>query len=734
MIWRGVIGFPVALLSLATLSLYRETLGFPLFYLALLTTMLFWITQATSWNILSGYSGYFSFGQAAYAGVGAYTTAVLFGRHGINFYLTLLAAAGLSAVLALAIGVVAFRLRALRGEIFALLTLAVPFILAAVARINQAIDGGQGIIVPIPRFPSELGRFQDFLYLVNLLLAVSAVAVAYFIRHSRFGWALAGIHDAEDVAEGLGVATFRYKLQALVASAVIGGVGGSLFALQIGFVAVDSVFHLTVPLFVIVMSVLGGRSHWLGPVAGAMLIVLLQDRLTASGLDAWQLIALGSILAVLVVVAPEGLYARWRGRPIPALSAAVGVTAIVGLLPRMEPLDALLAGGFAATAVAMLPRRTPTPASPAPASPAPAAPAPAAPATPAPPAHDAAFSGKVLGAKGTEAAFSGKMRDGADRGDEVDAASSAPGPPAAPAPPAHDAAFSGKVLGAEGTEAAFSGKVLGAEGTEAAFSGKVRDGGGDRGAGVPGERDGSGRVLVECRGVSRHFGGVRALDGIDLAIREGEIVGLVGPNGSGKTTLVSLLSGTLRPTSGSIHIGGDDLSSMPPHRVAHAGVARTYQIPRPFSSMTVRDNVAMALMFGRSGKHLAAARRQAQQPLELVGLAGHTERYPQELNLHQRQLLEMARALAADPKVLLLDEALAGLNPAEIDNAVEVVRRVHGTGVSIVIVEHLLRVVNQLATRIVVLDRGVCLADGEPTRVLADPEVIRAYLGKRAHA
>jgi branched-chain amino acid transport system permease protein len=126
---RFAIGFPLVVAALACLSLYRVTLGFPLFYLALLTLMLFWVTQATSWNILSGYSGYFSFGQAAYVGIGAYSTAVLFGRHGVDFYLTILVAAGLSAVLALAVGAIAFRLRSLRGEIFALLTLAVPFIL-----------------------------------------------------------------------------------------------------------------------------------------------------------------------------------------------------------------------------------------------------------------------------------------------------------------------------------------------------------------------------------------------------------------------------------------------------------------------------------------------------------------------------------------------------------------------------------------------------------------------------
>ena len=623
---RGLIGIPLAVALLAALSLYRETIGFPLFYLGLLTTMLFWVTQATSWNILSGYSGYFSFGQAAYVGVGAYTTAVLFGRHGVNFYLTILVAAALCAVLGLAMGALAFRLRALRGEIFALLTLAVPFILAALARINPAIDGGQGIIVSIPEYPEGIGLFQDYLYLATLLVAGAAVFAAYAIRQSRFGWALSAIHDAEDVAEGLGVATFRYKLQALVASAVIGGVGGSIFALQIGFVAVDSVFQLTVPLFVIVMSVLGGRTHWIGPVIGVVFVVLVQDRLTASGLGRWQLIALGAILAALVVVAPDGIYARLKARPLLAAAVAVPITAVVWLVA--QPLDGMLAGLLAATAIALWPaRRRP------------------------PPSVD----------RGVVDTDRSPIR--------VDKSSS------------------------DGEEA-----------------------------------------VVECRGVTKYFGGVRALEGVDFTIREGEIVGLVGPNGSGKTTLVSLLAGSLRPTRGTIRIAGQDLAHLPAHRVAHAGVARTYQIPRPFASMTVRDNVAMAVMFGRSPLPLGTARREAQRPLDVVGLGALADAYPSALNLHQRQLLEMARALAADPKVLLLDEALAGLNPAEIDNAVQVVRRVHASGVSIVIVEHLLRVVKALATRIVVLDQGSCLADGDPAEVLADPAVVRAYLGRRAHA
>jgi branched-chain amino acid transport system permease protein len=659
---RGLIGFPLALAALATLSLYRQTIGFPLFYLVLLTTALFWVTQATSWNVLSGFSGYFSFGQAAYVGIGAYSTAVLFGRHGVNFYVTIVVAAALCAVLALAIGMLAFRLRALRGEIFALLTLAVPFILAALARITTAIDGGQGIIVPIPEFPDGIGRFQDFLYLLNLVVATAAVAVAYAIANSRFGWALRSIHDAENVAEALGVATFRYKLLALLASAVLGGVGGSIFALQIGFVAVDSVFHLTIPLFVIVMSVLGGRTHWFGPVVGVVLVVLLQDRLTASGLGNWQLIALGAVLVILVIAAPDGLYARLRARPVVALVTAVLVAVLARLIVVDELLDALLAGLLAATLVAMWPRRA------------------VARIPIQPGAHG---SGD---ARETDAAVDGHDALDADDGSE---SGSAAAPTSRPGVPSH----------------------------------------------VPSATaDHPPAVVLQCDGLAKQFGGVRALEDVTLTIREGEIVGLVGPNGSGKTTLVNLLAGAMRPTRGTIHIAGRDIAGLPPHKVAHVGIARTYQIPRPFGSMTVRDNVAMAWMFGRSPRSLAEARRDAQEPLRMVGLDRLADAYPSTLNLHQRQLLEIARALAADPKILLLDEALAGLNPGEIDNAVDVIRRVHRSGVSIVIVEHLLRVVNQLATRIVVLDRGTCLADDEPQKVLADPRVVQAYLGKRAHA
>ena len=242
-----------------------------------------------------------------------------------------------------------------------------------------------------------------------------------------------------------------------------------------------------------------------------------------------------------------------------------------------------------------------------------------------------------------------------------------------------------------------------------------------------------GRPLVECVALAKHFGGVHALDGVSLAIARGEIVGLVGPNGSGKSTLINVLAGVYSPTAGEVRLDGRRLDRVAPHVRSHLGVARTHQIPRPFESMSVRDNVAVACMFGRTRQTVAEARQKAGGYLRVVGLTARADALPREINLHQRQLLELARALATEPTLLLLDEVLAGLNPAELDEAVAVLRRIHEGGATIVMVEHLMRVVTGVATRIIVLDRGRKLADGPQEAVMNDPAVQRAYLG-REHA
>jgi branched-chain amino acid transport system permease protein len=240
--------------------------------------------------------------------------------------------------------------------------------------------------------------------------------------------------------------------------------------------------------------------------------------------------------------------------------------------------------------------------------------------------------------------------------------------------------------------------------------------------------------LLECVEVEKRFGGVNALAGVTLTIAHGEVVGLVGPNGSGKSTLIGILCGAHTPTAGRVLLDGRRVDRLDPHRLSHLGVARTHQIPKPFASMTVRDNVAVACMFGRVSQTLGEARRSAEEHLDVVGLTAQADALPREINLHQRQLLELARALATRPTLLLLDEVLAGLNPAEVDEALGVLRTIHEGGATIVMVEHVMRAVTGLADRIVVLDGGTKLADGAPDDVMSDPAVARAYLGREPDA
>jgi branched-chain amino acid transport system permease protein len=233
--------------------------------------------------------------------------------------------------------------------------------------------------------------------------------------------------------------------------------------------------------------------------------------------------------------------------------------------------------------------------------------------------------------------------------------------------------------------------------------------------------------------VWKAFGGIQALRGVSLQVGPGEIVGLVGPNGSGKTTLINVISGHYQTDRGCIALGEVTLSTRPAHEVAGLGVSRTYQIPRPFAHLSVVDNVALAAMFGGAVADPAAARREAMAWLEFTGLAGRADARPDALNLHQRKFLELARALASRPRLVLLDEVLSGLTPSEIDTAVALIRRIRDQGATIVFVEHVMRAVMALTDRVVILNHGELLAEGTAAEVMQRPEVMTAYLGP-AHA
>jgi ABC-type branched-subunit amino acid transport system ATPase component/ABC-type branched-subunit amino acid transport system permease subunit len=569
--------------------------GLPEFYASFLYLVLHWVVLATSWNILSGYSGYFSFGHGAFYGAGVYTSAVLAATFDVPFLVTLPAAGLVAALLGVGLGAVVFRVKRVRGELFALLTLAVTFVLATIV-LNTPIDGGPGIYlsaVPVPTLaPSAAGSF----YLMALALAVVTLVLARGIATSRLGLGLFAIHDDEDAAEVVGVPTYRAKLVALAVSSALAGVAGGIQALYVSYVTAGSTFNITVPLTVVLMSVLGGTRHFAGPAIGAAAITILLYASTAADQAIAGKAVVGAILVVAVLFTPDGLLGRSRA------GRRRGHAHIANTAPCL------------ASAASM---------------------------------PDVA-EGKLPA--------------------QVRAARLPAGPP-----------------------------------------------------------------LLAIRGVAKSFKGVRALAGIDLDVREGEILGIVGPNGSGKSTLINVVSGHYRPDAGSIGFAGVDVAGLPAHRIARAGMARTYQIPRPFAHLSVRDNAALAGVFGAAALPPAGAQAEAMRALAFTGLASRAGALPGELNLHQTKFLELARALAARPRLLLLDEVLSGLTPAEVDDAIALVGRIRASGTTIVLVEHVIRVVTELCDRVVVLDQGRVLATGLADEVMTRSEVALAYLGV-AHA
>jgi branched-chain amino acid transport system permease protein len=242
------------------------------------------------------------------------------------------------------------------------------------------------------------------------------------------------------------------------------------------------------------------------------------------------------------------------------------------------------------------------------------------------------------------------------------------------------------------------------------------------------------KPLLEVHELSKSFKGVHALSQVSLQVRQGEILGLLGPNGSGKSTFINVVSGHYPSSGGTIVFDGQPLTGLPAHRMAHAGIARTYQIPRPFKHMTVLQNVAMVAMFGCAALRAQEAEREAWKWLEFTGLQARAHALPDDLNLHQRKFLELARALAARPRLVLLDEVLSGLTPGEINEAIALIRRIREQGATIVFVEHVMRAVMALTDRIVVLNHGRLIAQGEASAVMQDGEVMSAYLGRPAHA
>jgi branched-chain amino acid transport system ATP-binding protein len=238
-------------------------------------------------------------------------------------------------------------------------------------------------------------------------------------------------------------------------------------------------------------------------------------------------------------------------------------------------------------------------------------------------------------------------------------------------------------------------------------------------------------AILETRGLSKVFGGVRAVDDVSMSLERGEIVGLIGPNGAGKTTLVNLLTGVLHATSGTVLFEGIDVTRQKPHQAARRGLARTFQIVQPFPEMTVLENVAAGALFAANAGSIGSAKDEARKHLEFVGLAKYANTPARALTLPDRKRLELAKSLAMRPRLLMLDEVNAGLNSGEIDAALDLIRSIAASGVTIIVIEHLMKVVLSLSHRVFVLHHGALISHGKPSDVVEDDRVIRAYLGTK---
>ena len=564
-------------ISLLLYPLFASSYGLQVMYRVLQLVAL-----AQAWNLMAGYGGLVSLAPAAFIGIGSYTTAKLSIDAGFGVITAMLASGVTAVIFGLLVSVPMFRFRGLYFTIASL-------VLAAALQIFMTnwngLGGGSGLaLTNIAPTPTEL-------YFYALALAALATAAAIVVVRSPLGLSLKAIRDNEDVAQEVGVISFRTKLWAWLIGSFIFGLVGGLQARKLSVIDPTGAFSLNWTIDIVFTVIIGGLGTIVGPILGAVMVTEIGEQL--ADYPEWHIAITGAIAVLAIRYAPFGLWGAIERFSVPRLRR------IPSLIPVLAP----------------------------------------------------AGTGSMAAAGGPRA---------------------------------------------------------------------------DDGSGPHRKPD---EKLLEAQSISKAFGGVKAVQDVDLSLKGGEVLGVIGPNGAGKSTLVSVLNGATGSDSGVIRVGGEDVTSLSAARRARLGIGRAHQIPRPFEKMTVLENLLVARQFGGGDTSRAAAREASLALLQRTGLAERTDALAEDLTLIELKRLELARALAIGPRILMLDEIAAGLVESEVDELIALIKDLRKDVEGILIVEHVLDVIRRCCDRVVVLNQGTVLTEGSPAEVFSEKEVIAVYLG-----
>ena len=583
------------------------------YYQLMMTLVLIWACMGLSWNVLSGYSGLISFGQAAFFGLGGYTMTIAFVKFGVTPWFGIPLGCVVGVLAGIVIGLPTFRLR---GHYFALSMLAYPL---AMLYVFEWL-GYQEVSLPMKREdPLMYAQFKDpRMYMVlAMALLVLIMLISLKVERSRFGRQLLAIKQNEPAAEAAGIDTWRQKMFAIMLSGGMAAAAGGMYANVMLIVTPQSMFGMLVSAQALIFALFGGAGTFWGPVIGAAVLVPLSEILHGELghiVPGIQGVVYGLAVVIIIILAPEGIY--WKVRDWLAARRAAALPSATPATPGVAP--------------SLAPDAAPV----------------------------------------------------------SDLTSFAAPPATTPAAPA------------DGVAAARASALSNA------------------------------KTLLTLENVSLAFGGLKAVDNVSFAVKAGAIHGIIGPNGAGKTTLFNVINGFLPQAAGGIRFEGTSLAGLKPHQVCRRGIGRTFQVVRAFPRMTVLENVLTGAFAGAATD--AEARTLALNALARVGLGGpEAQAIAGGLTTKQLRLLELARALAPRPRLLLLDETFAGLAHDALGDLMEIIQQVNREGVTILIIEHTMHAMVQMADEFGVLNHGSLLASGPPSEVVKNRAVIEAYLGKK---